>query len=302
MRTPSRIAPPFLVITCLAVLAALSGCAGQSPAPATAAHPPASGPAEKVTLALALEPGAVYKQELSQTQELPTGQKLATTAHVRTYVEDAGDGVFTLEDRYEDVSISVNGKEVAADELKELSGVRIRYQMDSRGRLVGKPTAEGTNEKNREVAEELAQSVSEASVPFPDHPVAVGDSWKASRAVEMPTGMGQLSGEITETHTLERIEEDHGRRVAVISMSGEMKLEPLEAGKVSLRGSGSLDGEQRVLLSDGFSGRTKSVATLHIEGTAGKPPKRFAGEQKTSTQVRIERADVPGAGEMGGGR
>ncbi|MFW6050043.1 MAG: hypothetical protein ACODAU_02645 [Myxococcota bacterium] len=278
-----------------AALAVLAGACGGAAGGAGAAEAPRREP---VTLAVSLEPGAEYEGSLVMTQELPTRQQVRTRIQVRTRVLDATDGMFTVEDQYGDLRVSVDGQPVESEgEMQDVDEVRIRYDLDPRGRTAGEPQASGVTDANREFAQELLDSVGEEAVPFPEGPVAPGDTWEGERAIAMPTEVGELKGRVREVHRLERVESVEGRAWAVIDIGGDVTLEPLEGGGLFMRGAGRVAGKRRVLLGDGFTSDSDTEVTLTLHVKAGSGAGETDITQRTGTELRIRRVD----GEARGG-
>jgi hypothetical protein len=280
------------------VALAVAGCGGASGRPAAEADR-ASG--EPVSLAVRLEPGAVYEGDLELVQVLPAGQRVQTMVRVRTRVLDARGSTFQVEEQYGALRVHMNGERFdPAPEMAGMDDVRIRYALDPRGQRTGDVEALGVTEENAAFAQQLVASAGAEGVPLPAAPVRVGERWSASRALAMPTDVGMLEGVLHEHHRLGRIERDGDEAWAVILISGSVSFEPLEADEMRIGGDGVLEGERRLLLADGFTTRGHSELTITFRGEAGSPRRAFQMQQRTGTRMDIVRVGAGEASELDG--
>jgi hypothetical protein len=271
-------------------LAGLCGCGGGAGASGGSAAVPQGPRGEPVRIVVRLEPGAVYQGQLAVVQVLPTGHTVETDVSVRTRVLGAEDGTFQLEDRFGDLRVRMNDEPFEpAPEMDGMDQVRIRYAMDSRGRTVGDVSPLGVTEGNADFAEQLVAAAGSDAVPFPAAPVRPGEGWSSRRELAMETAAGVLEGSIQERHELARVETVDGEDWAVLLITGRVAFEPLRTDEMSLNGEGSVSGERRILLADGFTSRAHSELTVTFHGKGGTPRREFRMEQRTSTHLRTER-------------
>lgn len=271
----------------LVVSAWLVACGGAG-SPAT--EPASESRGRPVTLEVALEDGATYEGQLSMVHAAATGQRVKTVLSIRTRVLGVEGDVFRLEDSFGDLQLHMNDEEFEpAPEMEGIDQVRIRYTMDRRGRSVGDVEAVGVTEENAAFAEQLVATATSDTVPFPADPIRAGQSWSASRDVEMETAAGVLEGRIHERHELARVEQEKGEDWAVVLISGSIRIDPLEEEEIRIRGEGDVSGERRVLLRDGFTTRAHTELTVTFRGKGGSPPQSFRMQERTSTRLRVAR-------------
>jgi hypothetical protein len=283
----SRLGAALAVCAAFAVL----GCGAAGAGEGAVAERPRG---EAVSLAVRLEEGAVYEGALSMVQVLASGHRIETDMAVRTRVLGVVREGFQLEDSFADLRVRMNGKAFdPAPEMEGVEQVRIRYLMDARGRTVGEAEARGVTEANAAFAEQLVASAGSDAVPFPAEPVHPGEGWATDRDIAMETGAGVLEGRVHERHELARVEEVDGDRWAVLLITGNIQIDPLETDQVRLGGEGTVSGERRVLLQDGFTSRAHSDLAVTFHGKGGPQGRKIRMKERSSTSLRIARVEDP---------
>ena len=159
------------------------------------------GAAPRRTLRMAIPDGAVETQTMRQQMrmemsaegmELPAQALPATRVTSRIAVrERTADGAAVLESEVLAADVDTAGANpqlagMIGAQLAAMRGTRMRYAVQPNGRLsqvsidgdAGNPLVTGQ-------AQEIARTLEQASIPFPDEPVGVGARWTSGQAVSL---------------------------------------------------------------------------------------------------------------------
>jgi len=268
---------PLLALLAAPVLGACHRTPGpQAPSPAAAAS-------EAVLLRLHRQPGEARRFQLVVDNyvhlgpgEPPSGDSARPMMRMTQFVTESVTAVsgdtFTVAQIADSSRVTMPGMpaSVAAWDSLRPRGLLTTVRMDVRGRVVAVQMdravlAEGRMAMLRTLlpgADSSGASNCGAMTRFPELPVRIGEAWADTMAC--PPALRGCKGSVVTTMRLERVEDDGGRRVAVISTRAEMPsmtiTEPMEMSTGPMR----FVGEDRLDLDAGWIVQR----TMTMTGTA----------------------------------
>lgn len=276
MPVVSRLAAPAAA---LAALATLAGCRR------------ADGP--KVTLRYRPPAGATYHYALEQqnsikveTGALAQGVEDRSVRLFYTQVvtgpTEGGTGV-TL--TYDSTAMTPEGMAPALDRMR---GLKSDLVYDERMRVV-RAHFLGIDGQPSPLTEQLEQSVRSATLPLPEVPVGIGDSWTSETELPVRQALGATGPLKSRTRrTVKEIQVAGADTSVVLTVETTFPGEPVsirQRGRVAkLRLSGTVSGEELFSLARSTLVRSSTGGTMRIaiEGADGMT---MAVEQQTSLRL-----------------
>lgn len=291
----------------LALLAApVLGACHRIPAPH--APSPAAPASEPVLLRLHRTPGEARRVQLVMDNyvhlgpgEPPSGDSarpaMRTVGFVTESVTAVSGDTFTVALIADSTRVTMPGMPIAGAALDSLRprGLMTTVRMDVRGRVVSVQMnravlAEGRMATLRTLlpgADSSGASNFGTMMQFPELPVRIGEAWADTMACPPP--LRGCKGGVVTTMRLERVEDDSGRRIAVISSRAEMPsvsvTEPMEMSTGPMR----FAGEDRLDLDAGWIVQR----TMTMAGTAHS--------QMGDMAMRMQMRQAPVAPAVAGG-
>jgi hypothetical protein len=274
---------------------------------------------KKETLALNLEKGVTYsqkivntnaisQQEVGQTMRIDETKCLDISLRVKEITDNGYDVEMTIENITIDItsntgSQSLDTKNGMTRLLEAFKNNPVQVKMDKQGKILDLrvPAAipaslEGQDGSTRQFrslldAEVLKKELEDIAAPFPDHPVAVGESWTrtfsripATSSTITYTFLGSENGcwkisctGATETPDKEMYVQVNGMEVKNDisgTFAGEQKLEKKSGWVIDGNLSASLKGESRARANEqfpnGFTMNMESKSTSTLSGKISK--------------------------------
>jgi len=248
------------------------------------------------------EPLRYATKDVSRTQSEIMGQTTTSVNEIRTntrteLIERRDDGTIILQNTIErvagdmesqGVSVRFDSEDEDFDQLRmnpviaSLSAtldMRVQLHITPDGEVLGVPNMEEIERSvegvpDAAVKEGLKATLNEESLiamnesnyaMLPSGPVEIGDSWE--RLIELPFGGGQVVTMDLEG-TLEDVERPGGRRVAVISIDGEMRMESVTNGVRIKITESEMNGTMRFDIEGGFMRTMTLESEMVFEGTS----------------------------------
>jgi hypothetical protein len=213
---------------------------------------------------------------MSRDTTVPTTQMTVYTTRTVTGMDGAARVVTTAVDstKNEMPGMGPMGGFAARLARDVMRGMTITQRIDERGRILSSEVTPPQG-MQAQAAQGAARNTGRVGPALPEGPVSPGATWTDTMVSSSAAGRGQQTETtILLTLKLERVEQQAGARVAVISMNGTVKVD--SAGAAARRGitSGTMTGEAVIALDTGRMIRTTSDFHAVMESDRGSMPLR----------------------------
>lgn len=222
----------------------LASCAS---ATASSNVAPATGQTDdgRVLLRRVWRPGEVLRSRIvvQSTAQVAGGPPVVVTSDSsssQTVLELGNDGTALIEERQSAIRMrGADGQLIVDPQSAGMENVVFRYRVTARGEIVGMVDAQGTTDGNRQFVNGIIESIVQAATTFPEHPVALGESWREERPIVRHTEIGTIRMVRRAVWTFHGIELRQGRRVARLGFQFQIAAEPVSVPGGSVRAGGS---------------------------------------------------------------
>jgi len=245
----------------------------------------AQAPAQEVLLRFTPPVGNVVRYRtvtqtwtagMSRDTTVPTTQMTMYTTRTVTGMDGTARVVTTVVDstKNEMPAMGPMGAFAARMARDVMRGMSITQKIDERGRILSTEVTPPQGVQGQ-AAQGAARNTGRIGPALPERPVHPGDTWTDTMVSSSSAGRGQqIETTILLTLKLERVEQQAGTRVAIISMNGTVKVD--SAGGASRQGmtSGTMTGEVAVALDTGRVTRTTSDFNAVVQTERGTMPLR----------------------------
>jgi hypothetical protein len=213
---------------------------------------------------------------MSRDTTVPATQLTVYTTRTVTGMDGAARVVTTVVDstKNEMPGMGPVGAFAARMARDMMRGMSITEKIDERGRILSREVTPPQG-MQAQAAQGSARNTGRVGPALPERAVRPGDTWTDTMVSSTSAGRGQqIETTILLTLKLERVEQQAGTRVAIISMNGTVQVD--SGGGAARRGmtSGTMTGEVAVALDTGRMTHTTSNLNAVVQTDRGSMPLR----------------------------